>query len=149
MHAYKHSHIYTCTLHMLAIHKYVHENSWNDIVSIHAWSLTSMYINLSTCGHSFFSLFVDLFHLHSPSRQLYTFQTLWLKHLDIILFPILLLLSGILCLVNLKTFTQPAHLKPTRRLFRQKPTTCTATSASQHPVPSNLFFKLFLLIGVC
>ena len=46
------------------------------------------------------------------TQEFYAFRTLSQKHLDIALFPMLLLLSGIPCLVKLDTFSQPMHLIP-------------------------------------
>ena len=136
MHAYKHSHTHTC-IHRTQVlcacslcasmSVEIHEMIWCPYMHDH-WLVSSymhvyIYINLSTCAHSFFSPCVCLlFFVCTPcqlaplARELYAFQTLWLKHLDVVLFPIRLL-SRILCIVNSKTFTQPAHLKPTRRLL--------------------------------
>ena len=79
---------------------------------------------LSTLCHSFFSdtapvYLSGLLRVYSPSRQLRSFsdsRTLRIphiktKHLDIVHFLMLLLLSGILCLMTLDIFSQSLHLK--------------------------------------
>ena len=85
---------------------------------------------LSTLCHSFFSdtapvYLSDLLRVYSPSRQLRSSsdsRTLRIphkrpKHLDIVHFPMLLLLSGILSLVILGILSQSLHLKLPRRLI--------------------------------
>ena len=69
-----------------------------------------------------------------------------IKHLDIALFSVLLLLSGILRLVKRDMFHQVLHLKPVWRVIRLKPTT-----ASKLSFPSMLFCQLFRLtaVGAC
>ena len=79
---------------------------------------------LSTLCHSFFSdtapvYLCDFLRVYCPSRQLRSSsdsRTLRIphirpKHLDSIHFPMLLLLSGILCLMTLDIFSQSLHLK--------------------------------------
>ena len=79
---------------------------------------------LSTLCHSFFSdtapvYLSDLLHDYSPSRQLRSSsdsRTLHIPHIRTETFgqrsfPMLLLLSGILCLVKLDIFSPPLHLK--------------------------------------
>ena len=53
------------------------------------------------------TFFVSTLHLDSSVPPL----TLTTKHLDIAHFPMPLLLSGILCLIILDTFSQPLHLE--------------------------------------
>ena len=58
------------------------------------------------------SQLVAYFMMETFGHQTGWWHTLLWKHLDIILFPMLLLLSEILCLMKLDTFGQPLHLKP-------------------------------------
>ena len=55
---------------------------------------------------------VAYFMMETFGHQTVWWHTLLWKRLDIILFPMLLLLSGIPCLTKLDTFGQPLHLKP-------------------------------------
>ena len=77
--------------------------------------------------------------LTSPTAAL---QNIWTS----LFFSVLLLLSGILCLVKWDMFHQALHLKPVWRPIRLKPTT-----ASKLSVPSILFCQLFQLtaVGAC
>ena len=50
-----------------------------------------------------------------PTLELCAFHALRPKHLDFIVFRMLPLLPGIVCLVKLDTLSQPLHLKPLRR----------------------------------
>ena len=86
---------------------------------------TPIECKLLTLCHSFFSdtapvYLSDLLYVYSPLRQLRSSsdrRTLCISHiktktfLDIAHFPMPLLLSGILCLVKLDTFSQPLHLE--------------------------------------
>ena len=91
---------------------------------------TGIEYKLSTLCHSFFSYTApvylsDLLRVYSPSRQLRSFsdsRTLRIphiktKHFDFVHFPVLLLLSGILCLMILDIFSQSLHLKLPWRLI--------------------------------
>ena len=94
-----------------------------------------------SCQHSVtpFSLIQPLFicltfsvsTLHQDSsappltQEHYTFHTLRPEHLDIAHFPILLLLSGILCFMKLDIFSQPLHLRLPWRLICWNPTSAS------------------------
>ena len=107
---------------------------------------------LSTLCH-FFTLIQPLFicltfflsYLHRDSsspliQELYAFCTWRPKHLDIALFPRLLLLSGIVCLLKLDACSQPLHLKlPWRLIFSN------LSYASEISTPSTFFCKLLQL----
>ena len=73
------------------------------------WTCTLCIQILFTC----LSFSVGALHQDSSTpltRELYPFLMLRPNHFDIVLFPMLLLLFGILCRVKWDTFSQPMHL---------------------------------------
>lgn len=92
------------------------------------------------------SQLVAYFMMETFGHQTGWWHTLLWKHLDIILFPMLLLLSEILCLMKLDTFGQPLHLKPFWRSICLKPNTASKFSTTH---THNLFLNYFSVIMCC
>ena len=96
-------------------------NSMNSSLAAHPIMYQVQVVNtvtsFSLIQPMFICLTFSMSTLHQDSsappltQELYTFRTLRPKHLDIAHFPMSLLLSGILCLVKLDTFSQPLHLE--------------------------------------
>ena len=99
---------------------------------------TRIEYKLSTLCHSFFSntapvYLSDFLRVYSQLRQLRSFsrsRTLRISHiktndLDIVHFPMPLLLSGVLCLMTLDIFSQSLHLKLPWRLICSDPTSAS------------------------
>ena len=81
-----------------------------------------------------FFVYTPSIHLRSSSNS----RTLRIphvktKHLDITLFPKLLLLSGSTYLVKLDSFSQPLQLRPLWKPIRLKPTTASQFSTPPPP----------------
>ena len=94
--------------------------------------------------------FMCMFHQDSSTSLLTQERYIFLrpKHFGHHSFPMLLLLSGIPCLVKLDTFSQPMNLKLLWRPICLKPTS-TTTSRFSSPPPSSVFWNYFNWCAVC
>ena len=120
----------------------------------------TIWIWLSTLCHSFSSDTAPVYsscllRVYALSRQLHfssDSRTLCIllrpKHFGHHSFPMLLLLSGIPCLVKLDTFSQPVNLKLLWRPICLKPTSTTTSKFSSQP-HSNVFWNYFNWCSVC